>query len=504
MGAMTRVHLSPTETADERECYRLRVLGSLNLLDSPPEAEFDSIVRIARHILGCPIALISLVDDHRQWFKARCGLDASETSRDIAFCVHAIQADDIMVVADAARDPRFADNPLVTGPPHIRFYAGVPIRLSLDDGGPPAALGTLCVIDTRPRMLADDQAEMLRHLARLTEELIRRRILVGNAVRYAEERRAAALRITRQHRQLTQAERIAQFGSWRLALEDDHLEWSDQVFAIHDLPHDRIPALDAALDFYPPHSRAIIVAALSATVEAGTPFDVEADFVSATGRQKRIRCMGELEMLDGAPVALIGVFQDITVRFHLEQALRRSASQDALTGIANRAGFTVALDAAIERARVGERPLALVLIDLDGFKQVNDTHGHLAGDMILQEVARRLQAPGLAECLPARLGGDEFVVIVTSLRDCARLDAIVAELLETLRQPIATSGGAVTISGTIGVGWLTDDVARRELLHRADLALYEAKRAGKGIARTWTAAAVTGEPAGPRATARHG
>lgn len=501
---MSRSRLSSIETAAEQESYRLRVLGSLDLLDTPAEAEFDSIVRLARHILGCPIALISLVDDHRQWFKAKCGLDAPQTSRDIAFCAHAIQADDIMIVADAAHDPRFAHNPLVTGPPYARFYAGVPIRVSLDDGGAPAALGTLCVMDTRPHLLPDDHAKMLAHLARLTEELIRRRILVGNAVRYAEERRTAALRITRQHRQLTQAERIAQFGSWRMTLEDEHLEWSDQVFAIHDLPRDRIPALNAALDFYPPHSRAIIAAAIAATVETGAPFDVEADFISATGRQKRIRSMGEMETADGQPVALMGVFQDITVRFHLEQALRRSAAQDPLTGIANRAGFAVALDAAIEGARASGRALALVLIDLDGFKQVNDTHGHLAGDMILQEVARRLQAPGLADCLPARLGGDEFVVIVTSARDCAGLDGIVAQLLQTLRQPIATSGGAVTISGTIGVSWLTDDVERGELLHRADLALYEAKRAGKDVARTWTAAIVEAEPTGKRASSQRG
>ena len=488
----------------DAESYRLHVLDSLRLLDSPPEHEFDALVQIARHVMDCPIALISLVDDHRQWFKARCGIDATETSRDVAFCAHAIRGDGMMLVPDATRDSRFADNPHVTGPPHVRFYAGIPIRVSLHDDEPDAPIGTLCVVDTRPRNIGPGKSAMLHQLAHLAEELIRRRILVSDAVRHAAEQRAAATRLERQHRQLTQAERIAQVGSWRLTLADEHLEWSDQVFAIHDLPRGPIPPLHAALDFYPPHWRALISSAIAETIETGLPFDVEADFVSATGREKRIRSMGELELADGRPVALMGVFQDITVRFQLEHALRRSASQDALTGIANRGGFTVALDAGIERARAEGRPLALLLIDLDGFKQVNDTHGHLAGDMILQEVAQRLQAPYLACCMPARLGGDEFVVIVTDPAACSALAAIVRRLLAALSEEIAIRGGSVAISGTIGIGWLADGIDRSELLHRADLALYEAKRAGKGIARTWAEEVAHVSPIKQRASSRRG
>ena len=499
---MSVAHPRPAGLTPAAEEHRLQVLQSLDLLDSPAEAEFDALVQIARHIADCPMATISLVDERRQWFKARCGLDANETSRDVAFCAHALTLDDILVVPDATLDPRFADNPMVTGPAHIRFYAGVPIRIRLDDDLAPATLGTICVIDTRPRELRPETAAMLKQLARIAEKLIRQRKIVGDAVRFGEERSAAAIRIERQHRQLTQAERIAQIGSWRMTLADEHLEWSDQVFAIHDLPRGQIPPLNAALQFYPPHARALIGAALAATIETGKPFDVEADFVSAIGRQKRIRSMGELELAEDQPVALLGVIQDITVRHHLEQALRRSASQDELTGIANRGGFTVALDAAIENAQAVQRPLALLLIDLDGFKQVNDTLGHLAGDRILQEVAQRLQAPYLADCMPARLGGDEFVVIVSDPAACADLDRIVGRLIGALKQPIAIGDGEVSISGTIGVGWLEDGIDRSELLHRADLALYDAKRAGKGIARTWAATLVDIQSAKRRASSR--
>ncbi len=131
---------------------RLRALRRLRVLDSLPERLFDDIVLLASEICGTPIGLISLIDTDRQWFKARVGLDATETPRSHAFCAHAIMApDQLMSVADATRDPRFAANPLVTGDPNIRFYAGAPVVTPEGE-----ALGTVCVIDTvransRPR-----------------------------------------------------------------------------------------------------------------------------------------------------------------------------------------------------------------------------------------------------------------------------------------------------------------------------------------------------------------
>jgi len=129
------------------EAERIAALYSLLILDTPPEQRFDSIVEFASREFDAPIALISLLDHERQWFKSAIGLGSvCETSRDISFCGHAIMRGDIMVVPDALQDARFADNPLVTGPPGIRFYAGAP--LLLPNG---YALGTLCVIDTQPR-----------------------------------------------------------------------------------------------------------------------------------------------------------------------------------------------------------------------------------------------------------------------------------------------------------------------------------------------------------------
>lgn len=125
---------------------RLRVLRELLILDTPPEERFDRIVSFAAEEFDMPIALISLIDERRQWFKARVGLDVCETSREISFCGHAIVQPELFEVLDAALDPRFADNPLVVGAPYIRFYIGAP--LVLPSG---ATVGTLCLIDTKPR-----------------------------------------------------------------------------------------------------------------------------------------------------------------------------------------------------------------------------------------------------------------------------------------------------------------------------------------------------------------
>jgi phosphoribosyl 1,2-cyclic phosphodiesterase/CheY-like chemotaxis protein len=148
----------------EHEASRLAALKKTGILDTGPEERFDRIIRIASESFDVPIALVSLVDRDRQWFKSCIGLDVKETPRDMAFCAHAILKDEVMIVPDALLDPRFADNPLVTGEPHVRFYAGCPLKLP--DGN---FMGTLCLIDTRPRQLDDSKIKLLRDLGRLAE-----------------------------------------------------------------------------------------------------------------------------------------------------------------------------------------------------------------------------------------------------------------------------------------------------------------------------------------------
>jgi two-component system NtrC family sensor kinase len=144
------------------ETARVAALNRYAILDSEPEQSFDDLVILAAHICKTPIAMLSLVDDHRQWFKSKIGVEVRETPRDVAICAHTIKQDHLFVVPDTLQDARFRENPLVTGEPHIRFYAGAP--LINEDG---YALGTLCVLDREPRELNPEQKEAVNALSRL-------------------------------------------------------------------------------------------------------------------------------------------------------------------------------------------------------------------------------------------------------------------------------------------------------------------------------------------------
>ncbi len=149
------------------EAERLFILRALNLLDTPMEERFDRITRIVCNALNVPMAAITLVDDTRQWFKSSQGICVAETSRKDAFCAHAILESDMMLVPDASKDPRFHDNPLVTGDPYIRFYAGYPITVRNAFN-----IGTLCAIDNKSRQLTEAQKNIMQDLAQIVESEI--------------------------------------------------------------------------------------------------------------------------------------------------------------------------------------------------------------------------------------------------------------------------------------------------------------------------------------------
>lgn len=177
---------APIPADDE---LRLADLCALDMLDTAPEARFDRITQAAQRLFGVPIALVSLVDRDRQWFKSRAGLDAAETPRNISFCGHAIHLDHALVVPDASIDPRFADNPLVTGELHLRFYAGTPLR---SRNG--RALGTLCLIDRQPRTLSADELTLLADLGAWAErELNLRELEEANTVAETAGRRLSVV-----------------------------------------------------------------------------------------------------------------------------------------------------------------------------------------------------------------------------------------------------------------------------------------------------------------------
>jgi len=200
------------------EAVRLRLLGRHRILDTAPDAALNDLARLASVICQTPIALVSLIDEHRQWFKAVVGLNVRETPRDQAFCAHAILDDQVMVVEDAAADTRFSSNPLVTGNPRIRFYAGAPLLMR--EG---VALGTLCVIDRTPRQLTAEQLDALQ-------------VLRQAVVAQLELRRALA--------DLAGAEMLLPMCAWCRDVKDHDGPWSplhDYVMKSQQVTHGMCP-----------------------------------------------------------------------------------------------------------------------------------------------------------------------------------------------------------------------------------------------------------------------
>lgn len=271
-------------------------LHSLRIMDTPAEGRYDRLTRMAKRLFNVEIALVSLVDSDRQWFKSKQGLDACETSRAISFCGHAILKSEVFVVSDTALDSRFADNPLVTDSPYIRFYAGCPIR---DPNG--FNIGTLCIIDPKPREMTDDDIDALRDMAEMVEDEVR---------------------------------------------------------------------------------------------------------VSA----------------------------QVTV--------------DDLTQVANRRGFHLIANHLLSLCRRTGTPAEIAFFDLDGFKAVNDTYGHAAGDDLLQHFAKLLVKCFRTADAVGRLGGDEFVVFLSDSRCGAkaaleRLQEVAAQTDCEIRERLAWSAGTI-------------------------------------------------------------
>jgi two-component system, NtrC family, sensor kinase len=191
----------------ENEEQRISRLLNYNILDTQAETAYDDIAQLASHICQTPISLVSLVDTDRQWFKATVGLAASETPRDLAFCAHAILQTSIFVVPDAREDARFADNPLVTGAPKIRFYAGAPLITA--EG---LALGTLCVIDSQPRTLAPEQASALAALSRQVVNQLELRLSHQKLTQEIVERNRMEVTLRNTQAQMIQTEKMSGLG----------------------------------------------------------------------------------------------------------------------------------------------------------------------------------------------------------------------------------------------------------------------------------------------------
>ncbi|WP_428674062.1 PAS-domain containing protein [Roseibium sp.] len=310
----------------DNEAERLEALNSLQILHSEQLPEYDAVVSAVAAIFNCPIALICFVGEKELWFKARCGLEPSEMPRDNSFCQHAILNSELFVVPDALADERFRDNPLVTGPPHFRFYAGCP--LSIDGRN---RLGTLCVLDREPHTPTEAQLEQLSRMGTVAEGLIkahRARLTSKAALQEAEQ---VHKRAKRESDLLGEIANVSGVGGWELDIASNTLVWTDKTREIHEVEPGFTPSLELALSFYDQDSRPVFREALDRCISEGTGWDVELPFTTAKGRSLWIRSAGRPIFENGKLTRLVGAFQDITARKQSEQAVRYSEAVQRTT-----------------------------------------------------------------------------------------------------------------------------------------------------------------------------
>ncbi|GHC98439.1 hypothetical protein GCM10007320_54140 [Pseudorhodoferax aquiterrae] len=298
----------------QSEEERLARLRNLVVLDSEPEAVFDSIAQLASQVCEAPIALISLVDEERQWFKANVGLPGvNETPRDVAFCAHAIQGHDVFEVPDATRDDRFSRNPLVTGGPDIRFYAGAPLEV---DGG--ARVGTLCVIDRQPRQLSAEQAETLRSLARIaTQALEMRRDLINKSLAVRTEYSKALEDSEARHRALVEE----QSDLVGLCRPTGELVYANPAYArqFGRSPEEMVGT--NLFDRVEANDKDKVRARLLAVFETGTPHTGENRILNAEGKTVWVAWTTRLQRGADGSKLLHSVGRDVTDRKAAEEAL---------------------------------------------------------------------------------------------------------------------------------------------------------------------------------------
>jgi diguanylate cyclase (GGDEF)-like protein/PAS domain S-box-containing protein len=282
-----------TPKLPKNEIERLIALKQYQILDTASEQSFDDITKLASIICKTPVALITLLDENRQWFKSAVGLDAAETPRNISFCGHAILGDDIFEISNALEDTRFSDNPLVKGQPNIRFYAGMPL---ITENG--YALGTLCVIDQTTHQLSIEQRESLK--------------ILGRQVVAQIEQRMNILKIEDMTELLENTGRMAKVGGWILDLWTMHLQWTKEVFAIYELDATEPPSVEDAIKYYAPESQLVISAAVKRAIATGASWDLELPFITAKKNPLWVRVQGTAIYKDGKVVRLMGSLQNIT------------------------------------------------------------------------------------------------------------------------------------------------------------------------------------------------
>ena len=473
----------------ENEPLRLQALEDLRILDTERQADFDALVSLAREIFDVPISLISLVDRDRQWFKAVAGLDINETEREAAFCNYTISGGKAFVVTDASQDERFCANRLVSGDLNIRFYAGVPLAIE-----PGLYLGSLCIIDRQPRRIDDVDMRRLKWLGELAVSLLRKHKtaidtagLSASVVHQADIISEQTAALIKQKRILDCASTLAKMGAWEMDIRTGEWGWSDGMYALHEVERSFDITFDRILNLYPEPYRTRLARLMEQSQRDVTPFTFEGRMYTEKGNLRWVRIVSDFECKDGRPIRRFGMKQDITDEKTMALRIQHLAQRDDLTGLYNRAVLYEKLAETANRDDPSRKHVTLLLCDLDGFKDVNDTHGHAVGDICLKRIAHRVRKLLGNKYLMARIGGDEFAILIHDDTTTSPIDDLTEQIQRAVALPLHWKGHTFRLTCSIGVANRPEgrSFSPEEMLREADLALYEAKGAGKNCHRVF-------------------
>ena len=465
MNIMSNQSLTPAIDEDWLEKERLEELRQYQIIDTEPEYDFDRITHLTTQIFEVPIACVTLVDSSRVFLKSKHGVELCELDRELAFCAHVVNTGAPLIVTDARADERFNRGMLVADA-GIQFYAGLPL---VTPNGLP--LGTLCVLDTEPHSdFLQNRLTMLGELATLVMDRmeIRRAKLESRKFQRRFESLAGAL------------------GEGVVCVDHDNIVrfWNPGAQAIFGFREHEI--IGRPFSTLLSRSTSVVFDRLltdDLTVPGGT-------LLEASGRD-RLGNVFPLEMcvsgwVEGGSFQIGIILRDITKRKAEEARIRYLADHDRLTGLANRSKLESGVTRELERSNCRSMQSCMLLIDLDNFKEINDTLGHAAGDKLLRMVAKRLKklfrTYGRSRDIIARLGGDEFAIFApdtTNMDDATKIADDVHAALKS--SPFVVDNQSIFVDATIGIAGDTEpEISYKTLLANADLALYQAKRGGRG------------------------
>tara|TARA_Y100000768_G_C23991129_1_gene693234 strand:- start:3418 stop:5508 length:2091 start_codon:yes stop_codon:yes gene_type:complete len=292
------------------EKERLKKLRNLDILDSAQEECFDDLTHMAAELFEVPIAIVSLVDENRQWFKSCVGIEADETSREIAFCAHAIMQNEVFVIEDATVDERFKKNPLVIDGPKIRFYAGCPLTIEDEFN-----LGTLCLIDYKPRRFSEGEIKQLKILARqVTKELVLKKRLEHLKSQTTKLQNSLLIERT---------QFAAKIGSWQVDIATNICIWSKMTYEIHEVDYNQPIKVEDGINFFIEEHKPIISKLVEDGIKEHKGWNVQLQIKTATDKLKWVHAIGYPVYEQNELVRLEGTFQDITEAKEREDQLQQ-------------------------------------------------------------------------------------------------------------------------------------------------------------------------------------